>query len=51
MEGGVGCSATILDLDTRWGMSSQLHAPVALPQGKEPPIPFEGLRDDPDAVK
>jgi hypothetical protein len=28
-------SSTILDLSTRWELSRQLHAPAALPPGKE----------------
>jgi len=34
---GGGIAPRILDLGTRWG---QLHAPAALPPGKEPLVPI-----------
>jgi hypothetical protein len=44
MEALVGRGVYLLlihDLDTRWGVSGQRHAPAALlPPGKEPPVPI-----------
>jgi hypothetical protein len=31
----------ILDLGTRWEVSGQIHAPAALPSGKEPRFPLD----------
>jgi hypothetical protein len=39
---GSGCiDPHFLDLGTNCGASGELHAPAALPPGKEPPMPFE----------
>jgi hypothetical protein len=35
-----GIAPRILDLGTRWQVSGQLHAPAALPAGKEPLVPI-----------
>jgi hypothetical protein len=32
--------STFLDVGTRWRLSGQLHAHVALPPGKQAPVPF-----------
>jgi hypothetical protein len=38
--GSESIAARILDLGTRWRLSGQLHAPAALPPGKETLVPI-----------
>jgi hypothetical protein len=38
--GSGGTAPRILDLGSRWEVSGRLHAPAALPQEKEPPVPI-----------
>jgi hypothetical protein len=37
---GVDDRSNFFELGTQLEMSGQLHAPAALPEGKEPPVPI-----------